>query len=231
LLNQPSGKKSYVEALQKKYGERYNASIRGQALKRKTEQVQRAVRDLALIAQSLPPDKFEEAFATEDFLHMVRSVLGAGAIDEQARVLQRKVQQVVRSLPCIIDEERAKSEQYKESLVDRIRRREDYKEAERVSNAFDAVMPIALNPLKARIASDIAKAALDCCIAQYERVQTNPVTVGLYAEPVRKAASVIDVMVEEIKENVEQADLQRELQEYKAMKANRKRKGSKQVDR
>jgi hypothetical protein len=230
LLNQPPGKRSYEEALQKQYGQTYNASSRGQALRRKTEQVQRAVRDLALLAQSLPPDKFAEAFATEDFLHMIRSVLGAGAFDEQAKALQRKAEQLRDSLPDIIDDERAKSEQYKESLVDRVLRREEYNELRRANSAFDAVMPIALNPLKAEIASNITKAALDCCIEQYKRLQTDPVTIELYEEPIRKAAIITEAIVREIKKNVEQVSLQRELQEYKAKKANRKSKGSNLTD-
>jgi hypothetical protein len=229
LLNQPPGKRSYEEALQKHYGQTYNASNRGQALRRKAEQVQRAVRDLALLAQSLPPDKFAEAFATEDFLHMIRSVLGAGEIDEQAKALQRKIKQVLDSLPDIIDDERTKSEQSKESLVDRVLRREEYNEFRRANSAFDAVMPIALNPLKAEIASDIAKAALDCCIEQYKRVQTNPEIIGLFEEPIRKAASLTDVIVQQIKENIDQASQLQELQEYKAKKANTKRKRSKQA--
>jgi hypothetical protein len=230
LLNQPPGKRSYEGALQKHYGQTYNPSSRGQALRRKTEQVQRAVRDLALLAQSLPPDKFAEAFATQDFLRMIRSVLGAGAIDEQAKALRKKVEQVRDSLPDIIDDERAKSEQYKESLVDRILRGEEYKELERANSAFDAVMPIALNPLKAEIASNIAKAALDCCIEQYKRLQTDPVTIELYEEPIRKAAIITEAILREITKNVEQVSLQQELQKYKAKKANRKRKGSNLTD-
>jgi hypothetical protein len=231
LLNQPPGKRSYEEALQKHYGQTYNASNRGQALRRKTEQVQRAVRDLALLAQSLPPDKFVEAFATEDFLHMMRSVVGAGEIDEQAKALQRKVEQVRDSVPDIIDDERAKSEQNKEeSLVNRILRRDEYKELERANSALDAVMPIALNPLKAEIASDIAKAALDCCIEQYKRLQRDPVTIELYEELIRKAATITEAIVREIKKNVEQVSLQHELQEYKAKEENRKRKGSNLTD-
>jgi hypothetical protein len=222
LLNQPPGKRSYKKALQKQYGQSYNPSSRGQALKRKTEQIQRAVRDLGLLAQSLPPDKFTEAFATEDFLHMIRSVLGAGAIDEQARALRMKAEQVRDSIHDIIDEERAKSEQYKESLIDRILRREEYKELEIANSAFDAVMPIALNPLRAEISSDIAKAALDCCIEQYKRLQTDPVTIELYEEPLRKAAIITEAIVREIKKNVEQVSLQQELQEYKAKKGKQK---------
>jgi hypothetical protein len=230
LLNQPPGKRSYEEALQKRYGQTYNASSRGQALRRKTEQVQRAVRDLALIAQSLPPDKFAEAFATEDFLHMIRSVLGAGATDEQAKALQRKTEQLRDSLPDIIDDEKAKSEQSKESLVDHVLRREEYNELRRANSAFDAVMPIAPNPLKAEIASNITKAALDCCIEQYKHLQTEPVTIELYEEPITKAAIITEAIVREIKKNVEQVSLQRELQEYKAKKTNRMSKGSNLTD-
>jgi hypothetical protein len=215
LLNQPPGKRSYEEALQKHYGQTYDASRGGQALRRKTEQVQRAVRDLALLAQSLPPDKFAEAFATEDFLHMIYSVLGAGAIDEQAKRLRRKTKQLVLSLPDIIHDKNTMSEQYKEW--------------EKANTAFDAAIPITLNPLKAEMASDIAKAALDCCIEQYKRVQTNPVIIGLFEEPIRKAASIIDVIVQQIKENVEQASQLQELQEYKAKKANRRRERSKEA--
>jgi hypothetical protein len=129
-----------------------------------------------------------------------------------------------------IDDERAKSEQSKESLVDRVLRREEYKELERANSACDAVMPIALNPLKAEIASDIAKAAIDCCIEQYKRLPTDPVTIELYEEPIIKAASITEAIVREIKKNIEQVSLQQELQEYKAKKANRKRKGSNLTD-
>jgi hypothetical protein len=132
---------------------------------------------------------------------MIRSVLGVGAIDEQAKALRRKVEQVRDSLPDIINDERPKSEQYKESLVDRILRREEYKELERANSTFDAVMPIAFNPLKAEIASDIAKVALDCCIEQYKRLQTDPVTIELYEEPIRKAAIIAEAIVREIKKN------------------------------
>jgi hypothetical protein len=125
-----------------------------------------------------------------------------------------------------IDDERAKSEQSKESLVDRVLRREEYKELERANSACDAVMPIALNPLKA----EIAKAALDCCIEQYKRLQTDPVTIELYEEPIIKAASITEAIVREIKKNIEQVSLQQESQEYKAKKANRKRKGSNLTD-
>jgi hypothetical protein len=34
-------------------------------------------------------------------------------------------------------------------------------------NALDEVKPMAFDPLKAELASKIAKAALDCCIEQY----------------------------------------------------------------
>jgi hypothetical protein len=129
-----------------------------------------------------------------------------------------------------IDDERAKSEQSKESLLNRVLRREEYKELERANSASDAVMPIALNPLKAEIASDIAKAALDCCIEQYKRLQTDPVTIELYEEPIIKAASITEAIVREIKKNIEQVSLQQESQEYKAKKANRKRKGSNLTD-
>jgi hypothetical protein len=209
LLKQSPGKRSYEEALQKHYEQSYNPSSCGQALRRKTEQVQRAVRDLALLAQSLPPDKFAEAFATEDFLHMIRSVLGAGAIDEQAKRLRTKAEQVRDSLHDLIRDKSTMSEQYKELEI--------------ANTAFDAVMPIALNPLKAEIASDIAQAALYCCIEQYKRLQMDPVILELYEEPIRKAASIIEAIVREIKKNAEQANLQ---QEYKAKKANRKRKRS-----
>jgi hypothetical protein len=221
LLNQLPGKRSYEEALQKKLGQNYNASSRGQNLRRKTNEIQRAVRDLALLAQSLPPDKFGESFATQDFLHMIVSVLEAGAIAEQAKVLQKKVEQVRDSLPCMIDDERAKSEQSSESLVSRVLRREEYKELERANSALDKVSPIALDPLRAEIASNVAKVALNCCIEQYKRVQTNPATIRLYERPIRKAASTTDDIILEIKKNAEQASLQQESQEYKAKKINR----------
>jgi len=56
-------------------------------------------------------------------------------------------------------------------------------------------------------------------------VQTNPATIRFYERPIRKAASMTDDIILEIKKNAEQASLQQRSQK-KAKKANRKRKGS-----
>jgi hypothetical protein len=60
-------------------------------------------------------------------------------------------------------------------------------------------MPFALNPLKAEIASEIAKAVRDCCIEQYKCLQTDPVIIELYEEPVIKAAIITEPIVRDIK--------------------------------
>jgi hypothetical protein len=224
LLSQPPGKRSYEEALQKHFGETSNASVRGQALKRKTAQAQKAVRDLALLAESLPAERFAAIFATEEFIHLIRSVLGAGPLDERSKILLKKTEQYRQSIDEYLQADidgTATPKQYKELLEQR-------KELVMAGNALDEVKPMAFDPLKAEIASNVIKATLDCCVEQYKHVQKNPVTIGLYEDPIRKAAGIIDVMVTEIKDNVEQVNLLRELHEYKAKKANRKKR-SKQV--
>jgi hypothetical protein len=55
-------------------------------------------------------------------------------------------------------------------------------------------------------------------------VRKNPVTVGLYEDSIRKAASIIDVMVRDLRYNIERVSLLRELHEYKAKKANMKKR-------
>jgi hypothetical protein len=226
LLNQPPGKRSYEEALQKHFGDTYNASATGQALKRKTAQAQKAVRDLALLAESLPAERFAAIFAAEEFMHLIMSVLGAGPLDERSKFLLKKTEQYRQSLDEYLQAKidgTVTPEQEKELLEQR-------DELVMATNALNGVKPIAFDPLKAEIASKVAKTSLDCCVEQYKYVQKNPVTIGLYEEPIRKAASVIDVMVAEIKDNIEQMNLLQELHEYKAKKANRKRKGSNLAD-
>jgi hypothetical protein len=46
-----------------------------------------------LLAGSLPTERFAAIFATEEFIHLIRSALGAGPLDERSKILLKKAEQ------------------------------------------------------------------------------------------------------------------------------------------
>ena len=224
LEKQKPLQKSYAEAVKKHLGPTATTSVVNNYIDRETTDAQIGIRDLTLLAASLPSTAFSKIFNSPDFLKLIRAILGTATLEDERGRLSEEISNlaalaaeattkrdwtlavlhnsytVLNSFPII--KQQVKSESEAQAEVEKSYRAK-LDELEKLELPLRMKLAetrrITLDPERAEIAAKIIRLSIEYCKQQYSQIETVPAIVEPVSASLDKALALVDGIVEKIK--------------------------------